>query len=186
MSDFSRHIEEFHTKKSIQRKDRFFVIMEHDFSRDPEDVTRKKLVSKGTNGSILPSYCIVEIQIPEHEFEKYKYHGHKSMAIIKRESLDFTITLEDDEMSSVNKFIRYMQMKNVNPGTGYIRPISQQTIDRITYKQYDQAGNLIEEATINNVKLIKPNESVKNYSGNESNKYQLLMSATSIDYTFTR
>lgn len=169
--------------KSIQKNFRFDLSFDLEFEKE----LQKYFIQ------IYP-YHILSIDAPTSY--NFKYESMKigpysySFPTMNHDGFDITVVFEEDNISSIGKFIHVLQSKIIRDtdsgANGNYNPQSKNRIAVMTINIYDDIGEIVRSLEYLDVFFTGATPTILNYDGNESIKYTITFHCDFFQQTFNK
>jgi len=181
------NIKSFFTEKTIQRSDKFYVTILP--PNPPIDAINREYYEKlNTYTGPMPdikNWHVNDVSIPSYDFQKESVFGDgplpKSFPVLKHDSFDVKITLEEDSYGTIRDFITWCQRRIID-GNGLYWNQSLNRIPKIMIFLVDETNVEVAAFVFSNCYFV--NSEALNLSYGETNqiKYTLTFVSDLVEY----
>ena len=137
---------------------------------------------------VIRSYHVLDVNIPTYGFEKIvMMYGQvpRSFPVMKFEGFDITLTLEEDELGSIEYFINWCQRSIIDRGGYYNNPTSYK-IQALVIEVQDKNGLPIVYYIGHDVYFLEASPVTYSYESNESIKRTMTFGVDRMSTYFTK
>ena len=162
----------FFNNKSIQRSYQFRLSIVDGFNDNSEN-------KYYPDGEILPeiqNYHCLNVTIPNYQWKKeIQYVGvfPRSYQVLNHDGLEINVTLEEDDVHTVQNLINWLQRRIIQSNGLYVPP-GQNRLTEIRIDITDAQENVVSSYSFPNAYFLKANDVSFSYSDNESTKFEII------------